>query len=61
MDENGFTPWPAAAHGVSIHKGRLHIFGGYSTMEYIQGLHIIIRMKKKWETADIISRVLQWG
>jgi len=34
--ENGFSlPWPAAAHGVCIHKGRMHIFGGYST----DGIH----------------------
>ncbi len=34
--QNGFSlPWPAAAHGVCIHKGKLHIFGGYST----DGIH----------------------
>ncbi len=34
--EEGFSlPWPAAAHGVCVHKGRLHIFGGYST----EGIH----------------------
>ena len=34
--ENGFSlPWHAAAHGICIYKGRLHIFGGYST----DGIH----------------------
>ena len=34
--ENGFSlPWPAAAHGICNYKGRLHIFGGYST----DGIH----------------------
>lgn len=34
--ENGFSlPWPAAAHGICMHKGRIHIFGGYST----DGIH----------------------
>lgn len=34
--KEGFSlPWPAAAHGVDIHRGCLYIFGGYST----EGIH----------------------
>ncbi len=34
-EESFALPWPAAAHGVCIHKGCLYIFGGYST----NGIH----------------------
>ena len=34
-EESFSLPWPAAAHGLCLHKGRLCIFGGYST----DGIH----------------------
>lgn len=55
--ESGFSlPWPAAAHGVCICKGRLHIFGGYST----DGIHTRAAYynqdEKKWERPPDIDK-----
>jgi len=55
--ENGFSlPWPAAAHGICIHKGKLHIFGGYST----DGIHSRVawydKGNKSWQRPSDIDK-----
>src|SRR3972149_3701501 len=55
--ENGFfLPWPAAAHGICIYKGRLHIFGGYST----DGIHTraayYVHDGKEWKRPPDIDK-----
>lgn len=55
--EEGFSlPWPAAAHGICVHKGCLYIFGGYST----EGINTRVARydptQKEWETLSSIDR-----